>query len=145
MLRLLWPRACDARRGRKLDRLLERRANCRSEALELGAGNRLSDANDAALSQLGVVNAESVRADDLFLQQRGVEQFYRARELERELIERGTGKRELDAGNLQQLCLREASFRKVLVRLFANAFLANQAQVNRRRKSVECFVGADVG
>src|SRR5580698_5934189 len=91
------------------------------------------------------MNAERVRPDDLIVEQRVVEQFYGARELQCELVERGTGERELDAGNLQQLGLREAGLRKILMRLLANAFFADQAKVNRGGEGVQSFVGTDVG
>ena len=57
----------------------------------------------------------------------------------------GPGERELYARNLQQLGLREAGLRKILVRLFADPFLAEQAKMNRGGKCVESFVGANVG
>src|SRR5277367_3620205 len=115
------------------------------EAFDFGARRGFGDADDGALGELRIVRAERERADDFFAQQVGVDHFYRARKFQREFVERGAGENAAHAGNFLELSLSKAGFGEILQRLLAQAFFADQAEVNGGGERVESFVGANVG
>ena len=91
------------------------------------------------------MRAQRERADDFFLQQLGVDHFHRARKFQREFVERGAAENAAHAGNFFEFGLRETGLGEILQRLLAQAFFADQAEMNRGGQRVERFVGADVG
>src|ERR1700674_1691076 len=127
-----------------LDRGFQNSPDGSAKPLDLGSRKCFREPPESALGQFRVLGAERKRTDDFLAQQRGVDQFYRPWELERELVKSWPGERTAYTRNFFELGKREARLRKILRGHFAQAFLPEQTQMNRGHQSVQRFIRANV-
>src|SRR5438552_1029027 len=127
------------------NRPLEREFHGVRESFNFRARGGLRDAHQRMLGQLRIRRAQRERPDDFVAQKVAIDYLYRARQLDRELVEKRRIECAPHAGNLQQLGKRELRLGQVLLRHLAQAFLAEERQVHRSRERAERLVGANVG
>src|SRR5258708_19678950 len=124
---------------------LERSLQRARESFNLSTRRRFRDAHQRTLGQFRIRGTQGQRPDDFFAQELGIDDLYRARQLDREFVEERRVECAPDTGNLQQLGKRELRFGQVLFRHLAQAFLAEQRQVHRGGERAERLVRANVG